>query len=63
MVENIIQTILILLAIFVPVIRKNNEYGNLSLSRDYTIFLRAIAIVLVVCIMFPITFIVIILRR
>jgi len=48
MVENIIQTILILLAIFVPVIRKNNEYGNLSLTRDYTIFLRAIAIVLVV---------------
>lgn len=48
MIENIIQTILILLAIFVPIKRKNKEKGQLSLTRDYTNFLRAIAIILVV---------------
>lgn len=48
MIENIIQTILILLVILVPIKRKNNVNGNLSLTRDYTNFLRAIAIILVV---------------
>ena len=48
MVENIIQSIFVLLVVFLPLRKVPEKVKEISFSREYTNFLRALAIIMVV---------------